>query len=116
MLLADQCRFRVGIDIVDRRGLRQAGKKCGFTDRQILRRFPEIGLGGSFHPIGQISVIDLIDVQLKDFVFCVAPRNFCGEDDLARFTRVGLKLPYLGSVGALDMVNFWAPETVPPLR
>jgi uncharacterized protein (UPF0261 family)/ABC-type branched-subunit amino acid transport system ATPase component len=24
------------------------------------------------------------------------------------------KLPYVGSCGALDMVNFWAPETVPP--
>lgn len=24
------------------------------------------------------------------------------------------RLPYVGSVGALDMVNFWAPETIPP--
>jgi len=24
------------------------------------------------------------------------------------------KLPYVGSVGALDMVNFWAPSTIPP--
>jgi uncharacterized protein (UPF0261 family) len=34
-----------------------------------------------------------------------------GED---RFDVVAeKKLPYVGSVGALDMVNFWAPETIP---
>ena len=33
------------------------------------------------------------------------------EDRLGAIART--KLPYVGSVGALDMVNFWAPETVP---
>ena len=34
-----------------------------------------------------------------------------GADRLGAIARTGM--PYVGSVGALDMVNFWAPETVP---
>ncbi len=34
-----------------------------------------------------------------------------GEDRLGAFARTGI--PYVGSVGALDMVNFGAMETVP---
>ena len=33
------------------------------------------------------------------------------EDRLGAIARTGI--PYVGSVGALDMVNFWAPDTVP---
>ena len=35
------------------------------------------------------------------------------EDRFGAFIRTGI--PYIGSVGALDMVNFGAPDTVPPL-
>jgi len=35
-----------------------------------------------------------------------------GDDRLGAVARTGL--PYVGSVGAVDMVNFWAPETMPP--
>ena len=34
-----------------------------------------------------------------------------GPDRLGAVARTGI--PYVGSCGALDMVNFWAPETVP---
>ncbi len=34
-----------------------------------------------------------------------------GPDRLGAAARTGI--PYVGSAGALDMVNFWAPETVP---
>ena len=35
----------------------------------------------------------------------------CTDDRFGAIARTGI--PYVGSVGALDMVNFWAPPTVP---
>jgi len=59
---------------------------------------------------GMLSgLIDITTTEVCDFLFGgVLP---AGED---RFDVVAdRKLPYVGSVGALDMVNFWAPETIP---
>lgn len=59
---------------------------------------------------GMLSgVLDITTTEICDLLFGgVLP---AGEDrlDVVAETR----LPYVGSVGALDMVNFWAPETVP---
>ena len=55
------------------------------------------------------GMLDITTTEVCDFLFGgVLP---CEPDrfDAAARTR----LPYVGSVGALDMVNFWAPETVP---
>jgi len=55
------------------------------------------------------GVIDITTTEICDLLFGgVLP---AGEDRLDVIARRGL--PYVGSVGALDMVNFWAPETVP---
>jgi uncharacterized protein (UPF0261 family) len=55
------------------------------------------------------GVIDITTTEVCDLLFGgVLPAN---EDRLDVIARTGL--PYVGSVGALDMVNFWAPETVP---
>ena len=55
------------------------------------------------------GVIDITTTEVCDFLFGgVLPAT---EDRLGAIART--KLPYVGSVGALDMVNFWAPETVP---
>ena len=55
------------------------------------------------------GVIDITTTEVCDFLFGgVLPAT---EDRLGAISRT--KLPYVGSVGALDMVNFWAPETVP---
>ena len=59
---------------------------------------------------GHLSgVIDLTTTEVADLL-CggVLPAGPDRLDCIAR-TRV----PYVGSVGACDMVNFWAPETVP---
>lgn len=55
------------------------------------------------------GIIDITTTEVCDLLLGgVLP---AGED---RFDAVGrTRLPYVGSVGALDMVNFWAPETVP---
>ncbi len=55
------------------------------------------------------GVIDITTTEVCDLLFGgVLPAT---EDRLGAIART--KLPYVGSVGALDKINFWAPETVP---
>jgi uncharacterized protein (UPF0261 family) len=55
------------------------------------------------------GVIDITTTEVCDFLFGgVLPAT---EDRFGAIART--RLPYVGSVGALDMVNFWAPETIP---
>ena len=55
------------------------------------------------------GIIDLTTTEVCDHLFGgVLP---CTEDRLGAVIRT--RLPYVGSVGALDMVNFGAPDTVP---
>ena len=55
------------------------------------------------------GVLDITTTEIADLL-CggVLP---AGPDRLDCIARTGV--PYVGSVGACDMVNFWAPETVP---
>ncbi len=59
---------------------------------------------------GLISgIIDITTTEVCDLlVGGVLPAT---QDRFGAVARTGL--PYVGSVGALDMVNFWAPDTVP---
>ncbi len=55
------------------------------------------------------GVLDITTTEVCDHLFGgVLPAS---EDRFGAIARTGL--PYVGSVGALDMVNFWAPETIP---
>jgi uncharacterized protein (UPF0261 family) len=55
------------------------------------------------------GVIDITTTEVCDYLFGgVLPATI---DRFGAIIRT--MLPYVGSVGALDMVNFWAPETVP---
>jgi uncharacterized protein (UPF0261 family) len=55
------------------------------------------------------GVIDATTTELADLI--VGGVMSAGEDRLGAVARTGV--PYVGSLGALDMVNFWAPETMP---
>jgi uncharacterized protein (UPF0261 family) len=76
--------------------------------------FHAVGTGGrameKLADDGQLSgVLDITTTEICDLV---AGGVFsAGEDRLDAIVRTGL--PYVGSCGALDMVNFGAPETVP---
>jgi uncharacterized protein (UPF0261 family) len=76
--------------------------------------FHATGIGGrtmeKLADSGLLSgVLDITTTEVCDFLFGgVLPAT---EDRFGAIART--KLPYVGSVGALDMVNFWAPETVP---
>ena len=55
------------------------------------------------------GVIDITTTEVCDLLFGgVLPAT---PDRFGAIARA--KIPYVGSVGALDMVNFWAPETIP---
>ena len=56
-----------------------------------------------------VGMIDVTTTEIADHLF--AGVLSAGPDRLGAAIRT--KLPYVGSVGALDMVNFWAFETVP---
>ena len=55
------------------------------------------------------GVIDVTTTEVADLV--AGGVMSAGEDRLGAVARS--QVPYVGSVGAVDMVNFWAPETVP---
>ena len=55
------------------------------------------------------GVIDATTTEIADLIG--GGVMSAGDDRLGAVARTGI--PYVGSVGALDMVNFWAPETVP---
>ena len=57
-------------------------------------------------------VTGVIDATTTEVADLVAGGVMSADDDrFGAIARTGV--PYVGSVGALDMVNFWAPETVP---
>ncbi|RYF76727.1 MAG: UPF0261 family protein [Comamonadaceae bacterium] len=59
---------------------------------------------------GQLAaLLDLTTTEIADHLF--GGVLSAGEDRLGSPARRAL--PYIGSCGALDMVNFWAPDTVP---
>ncbi|RUU43603.1 UPF0261 family protein [Mesorhizobium sp. M6A.T.Ce.TU.002.03.1.1] len=55
------------------------------------------------------GVIDITTTEVCDLLF--GGVLSATEDRFGAIART--KLPYVGSVGALDMVNFWAPPTIP---
>jgi uncharacterized protein (UPF0261 family) len=55
------------------------------------------------------GVIDATTTEVADHL--VGGVLSAGEDRLGAIARTGV--PYVGSVGAVDMVNFWAMDTVP---
>jgi uncharacterized protein (UPF0261 family) len=55
------------------------------------------------------GVVDATTTEIADLV--VGGVMSAGDDRLGAIVR--RQVPYVGSVGALDMANFWAPETVP---
>ena len=55
------------------------------------------------------GVLDITTTEVCDLLFGgVLPATPDRLDVIAK-----TRLPYVGSVGALDMVNFWAPDTIP---
>lgn len=71
------------------------------TGGQSMERLADSGM--------LIGVIDITTTEVCDHLF--GGVLSAGEDRLGAIARS--RIPYVGSVGALDMVNFWAMQTVP---
>lgn len=71
------------------------------TGGQSMEKLVDSGLVGA---VIDVSTTEICDMMMGGFL----PAT---EDRLSAIIR--RRIPYVGSVGALDMVNFFAPETVP---
>jgi uncharacterized protein (UPF0261 family) len=76
--------------------------------------FHATGTGGrtleALADAGELTgVIDVTTTEVCDELF--GGVLTAGPDRLGAIARA--RVPYVGSCGALDMVNFWAPETIP---
>ena len=83
-------------------------------DRYDCLVFHATGAGGrtmeKLADSGQLAgLIDVTTTEVCDYL--IGGVLSAGSDRLGAIARS--RLPYVGSVGALDMVNFWAFETVP---
>ncbi|MEX0283978.1 MAG: Tm-1-like ATP-binding domain-containing protein [Paracoccaceae bacterium] len=86
----------------------------GLLDRFDCLVFHATGSGGrSMEQLvdqGDVAgVLDITTTEICDLL--VGGVLSAGEERLDSIARSGL--PYVGSCGALDMVNFWGPESVP---
>ena len=71
------------------------------TGGQTMEKLADSGLLNGF--------IDITTTEVADYLFGGALP--CTDDRFGAVARTGL--PWVGSVGALDMINFGAPQTVP---
>lgn len=83
-------------------------------DRYDCMVFHATGTGGrSMEKLADSGLLSgIIDITTTEVCDLLMGGVLPATDD--RFGAVArTKLPYVGSVGALDMVNFWAPATIP---
>lgn len=83
-------------------------------DRFDCQVFPAHGTGGrameALVAAGMLQgVVDVTTTEVADLL--VGGVCSAGPDRFDAIVRTGV--PWVGSLGALDMVNFWAPETIP---
>ena len=76
----------VGQGVVPGRRLRQAGQQAGLGQVQVARRLAEVGLCGCLDAVGQVAVVDLVQVQLQDLVLAQVARQPKGEDGFTQLT------------------------------
>ncbi len=60
LLMPTQGDLAIGVDVVDRGRLRQAGQEGGLGQRQLVGGLAEVRLGGGFDAVGQVAVIILV--------------------------------------------------------
>ncbi len=66
------------------------------TEGQVGGRSIEVGLRGGLDPIGQVAVVDLVQVQLEDFVLGIATGDLGRQQDLANLAQCGPLGAFLG--------------------
>ncbi len=82
-------RFQVAQRVQVYRALGQRGQQAGFGQCQAGGRFVKVGLRRRFNAVGQITVVNFVQVHLQNFIFAVIPVHDPGQDDLFGFAVVG---------------------------
>ena len=76
-----------GVGVIVGRRLRQPGQHRRLRQRQVFGRFAEIGLGRGLDAVGQVAVVELVQVDLQDGLPGIAPRHFRGQNRLLDLPR-----------------------------
>ncbi len=105
VLLAGQGQVApAGEGVVHGRGLGQTGEEGGLRQREVGRVHAKIGLGGSLHPVGQVAIIVLVEIDLQDGVLGVSSGQFGRQDDFLDLAPGGLLDALLG--GEQDVAGY----------
>ncbi|MNP11062.1 hypothetical protein D3C76_1032350 [compost metagenome] len=78
---------RVGQRVESRRGLGQAGDHRHLRQADVANRLAVIHLRRRFDAVGTVAQIDLVDVELEDFVLGQLSFDLQGQEDLGGFAR-----------------------------
>ena len=101
VLLALLGRRHVGVRVVVRRRLRQAGQESRLGQGKLARGLGEVGLRGGLDPVGAVAERDLVQIHLEDLVLGVAARELHGQEGFFDLALGGLFGPQKGVLDEL---------------
>ncbi|MNY42607.1 hypothetical protein D3C86_1775170 [compost metagenome] len=78
---------RVGQRVEARRGLGQAGDHGHLRQADVADRFAVVNLGGRLDAVGTVTQVDLVDVQLEDFVLGQLTFDLQGQENFVGLAR-----------------------------
>ncbi len=77
-----------GIRIITGGRLGQSGQERGFGKFKIPRSFSEINLRGRFNPISAVAKINMIEIEIQNFLFRKGTVDLIGQDGFLDFAAV----------------------------
>ena len=97
VLLASEGQVEAAAEgIVGGRQLRQASEEGCLRQREVGRIYAEVGVRSGLDTVGQVAVVNLVEVDLQDSLLGVGARQFSGQDGLSDLATDSLLHPLLG--------------------
>ncbi len=87
ILLTQLGTFRIDNRVIGRRSLRQSRQHGGFRQSQLFDIFIKIDLRGRRETISALTQINLIEIQLKDFILTQRLLDFISKQRLIELSR-----------------------------
>ena len=78
---------RIGDRVVERRRFGQTGKHRDLAEVQLIERFAEVRLRGRAETVGALAEVNLVDIELEDFLLVQAVLDLEGEQRLVELAR-----------------------------
>ncbi len=85
-----ECRFAVRVNIIFHSRLRQTRQEGGLPQRKVSGGGVEVNIRSGFDAVGKVAVKNLVEIQLEHLLLGITARDFCREDDFARFPFIRL--------------------------